>query len=286
MDENKLGKRILALRTERGMTQEEAAEKLGVSNKAFSKWETGANLPDVPTVVKLAEFFGVTTDSLLGLADTEPQSFGTAVAAWFAAHPENPADALLRMHEEILGVSKEYLYHNGNDGKRWTPEVHNARYPRRNCVTVNSCQFTVNSPEVNLSFALFRNEKDFAWLKDGEKRKGIAEVFSLLADPDAVLLYGLFHEAGFPVIFTAKNAAERAGIDTGKAEEILEKLRGLGIVGKETAHFAEGDTDLWHRTEDCKILFLITLAYEFRFGINANEIGYFGRDELIGGGEE
>ena len=261
MDENKLGKRILALRTERGMTQEEAAEKLGVSNKAFSKWETGANLPDVPTVVKLAEFFGVTTDSLLGVADTEPQSFGTAVAARFAAHPENPADALLRMHEEILGVSKEYLYHNGNDEKRWTPEV-------------------------NLSFALFRNEKDFAWLKDGEKRKGIAEVFSLLADPDAVLLYGLFHEAGFPVIFTAKNAAERAGIDTGKAEEILEKLRGLGIVGKETAHFAEGDTDLWHRTEDCKILFLITLAYEFRFGINANEIGYFGRDELIGGGEE
>ena len=93
MDENKLGKRILALRTERGLTQEEAAEKLGVSNKAFSKWETGANLPDVPTVAKLAEFFGVTTDSLLGLADTEPQSFGTAVAAWFAAHPENPADA-------------------------------------------------------------------------------------------------------------------------------------------------------------------------------------------------
>ena len=178
MDENKLGKRILALRTERGMTQEEAAGKLGVSNKAFSKWETGANLPDVPTVVKLAEFFGVTTDSLLGLADTEPQSFGTAVAAWFAAHPENPADALLRMHEEILGVSKEYLYHNGNDGKRWTPEVRNAMFPRRNCVTVNSCQFTVNSPEVNLSFALFRNEKDFAWLKDGEKRKGITMVFS------------------------------------------------------------------------------------------------------------
>ena len=286
MNELKFAERLLALRKERGLTQGEAAEKLGVSNKALSKWETEANIPDVPTVVKLAEFFGVTTDSLLGVADTEPQSFGTAVAARFAAHPENPADALLRMHEEILEVSLEYLYKNDNDGKRWTPEVHNARYPRRNCVTVNSCQFTVNSPEVNLSFALFRNEKDFAWLKDGEKRKGIAKVFSLLADPDAVLLYGLFHEAGFPGIFTAENAAERAGIDAGKTEEILERLRRLGIVGKETAHFAEGETDLWHRTEDCKILFLITLAYEFRFGINANEIGYFGRDELIGGGEE
>ena len=38
MDENKLGKRILALRTERGLTQEEAAEKLGVSIVTAATW--------------------------------------------------------------------------------------------------------------------------------------------------------------------------------------------------------------------------------------------------------
>ena len=43
MNEPKLAERLLALRTERGLTQEEAAEKIGVSNKTYSKWETGVS---------------------------------------------------------------------------------------------------------------------------------------------------------------------------------------------------------------------------------------------------
>ena len=41
--EPKLAERLLALRTERGLTQEEAAEKIGASNKTYSKWETGVS---------------------------------------------------------------------------------------------------------------------------------------------------------------------------------------------------------------------------------------------------
>lgn len=60
-----LGKRIAALRKEKGMTQEELAEKLGVSPQAISKWENGQSCPDISLLPRLAAIFGVTTDLLL-----------------------------------------------------------------------------------------------------------------------------------------------------------------------------------------------------------------------------
>lgn len=68
-----LGKRIAALRKEKGMTQEELAEKLGVSPQAVSKWENGQSCPDISLLPRLAAIFGVTTDLLLtGEQETMP----------------------------------------------------------------------------------------------------------------------------------------------------------------------------------------------------------------------
>ena len=61
-----LGKKIYELRRERGITQEELAGELGVTAAAVSKGEKGATLPDVLMVCAIADFFGVTTDELLG----------------------------------------------------------------------------------------------------------------------------------------------------------------------------------------------------------------------------
>ena len=60
-----IGKRIYVLRRERGWTQSQLAEKLFVTDKAVSKWEQGRGDPELASVVKLAELFGVTTDCLL-----------------------------------------------------------------------------------------------------------------------------------------------------------------------------------------------------------------------------
>lgn len=68
-----LGKRIAALRKEKGMTQEELAEKLGVSPQAVSKWENGQSCPDISLLPRLSAIFGVTTDLLLtGEQETTP----------------------------------------------------------------------------------------------------------------------------------------------------------------------------------------------------------------------
>lgn len=64
--EETLGKRIMAHRKRLGLTQDQLAEKLGVTAQAVSKWENDQSCPDITTLPKLAALFGTTTDALLG----------------------------------------------------------------------------------------------------------------------------------------------------------------------------------------------------------------------------
>ncbi len=68
-----------------GMTQEEVAEKLGVSRQALAKWERGETAPDVEFCIRLAGLYGTTVDALLSnehVSDNEDDSrkhiFGVA----------------------------------------------------------------------------------------------------------------------------------------------------------------------------------------------------------------
>jgi len=65
MNKQTLGMMIASLRKEKGMTQLELAELMGVTDKAVSKWERDLSCPDVNTLPKLAETFGVTVDELM-----------------------------------------------------------------------------------------------------------------------------------------------------------------------------------------------------------------------------
>ena len=64
--EQTLGKRIMENRKKLGLTQDQLAEKLGVTAQAVSKWENDLSCPDITILLKLAEIFGTTTDTLLG----------------------------------------------------------------------------------------------------------------------------------------------------------------------------------------------------------------------------
>lgn len=56
---------VASLRKERGMTQSELAEEMGVTDKAVSKWERDLSFPDVTTLPRLAGIFNVTVDELM-----------------------------------------------------------------------------------------------------------------------------------------------------------------------------------------------------------------------------
>ena len=65
MDELKVGARIAKLRNENNITQLELAEKLGVTDRAVSKWETGGGYPDITLLPQIADIFNVNVDYLL-----------------------------------------------------------------------------------------------------------------------------------------------------------------------------------------------------------------------------
>lgn len=60
-----LADKIIALRKQKGWSQEQLAEQLDISRQSVSKWESGNSIPDLDKIVKLSKLFHVSTDYLL-----------------------------------------------------------------------------------------------------------------------------------------------------------------------------------------------------------------------------
>ena len=65
MDQKQIGAFLKELRKQKGLTQEQLAEKFYVSNRSVSRWENGNNLPDLCTLVMLAEYYAVDIREIL-----------------------------------------------------------------------------------------------------------------------------------------------------------------------------------------------------------------------------
>ena len=65
--------KLIALRKKSGWSQEELAEKLGVTRQSVSKWEGAQSVPDIDKILQLSRLFGVTTDYLLKDELGEPE---------------------------------------------------------------------------------------------------------------------------------------------------------------------------------------------------------------------
>lgn len=68
-----IAKNLKKLRLDKGMTQEDIAERIGVTGQAVSKWERDECFPDITLLPGLANLFGVTTDELLGMEEINDQ---------------------------------------------------------------------------------------------------------------------------------------------------------------------------------------------------------------------
>ena len=67
---------ISTLRKEKGMTQLELAEQMGVTDKAVSKWERDLSFPDINSIPKLAEIFEVSVDELMQVKTETKENIG------------------------------------------------------------------------------------------------------------------------------------------------------------------------------------------------------------------
>ena len=65
----KLPERLLTLRKSQALTQEIAAEKIGIKYRSYRRYESGEREPDASALVQIADYYGVTIDYLLGRTD-------------------------------------------------------------------------------------------------------------------------------------------------------------------------------------------------------------------------
>ena len=65
MDQKKIGGFLKQLRKEKGITQQNLAEVLGVSGRTVSRWETGFNMPDLDLLIEIADYYDVEIREIL-----------------------------------------------------------------------------------------------------------------------------------------------------------------------------------------------------------------------------
>ncbi len=98
MDQIKIGKFIASCRKEQGMTQANLAEKLGISDRAVSKWETGKSMPDSGIMLELCEFLKINVNELLS---------GERIMT--ASYDKRAEENLLAMKREIEEKNRQML---------------------------------------------------------------------------------------------------------------------------------------------------------------------------------
>ena len=67
---------LISLRKANGLSQDELAEKIGVTRQTLSKYETGESLPDIERCKQLADIFGVSMDDLVNYEKTDRETWG------------------------------------------------------------------------------------------------------------------------------------------------------------------------------------------------------------------
>lgn len=102
MDQEKIGKFISKLRKEKNLTQEEFAEKLGVTGKSVSRWENGQCMPDLSLLIPISKELGITVNELISGERLEKKDY--------QEHMEyNFINTLIMLKKDSLNVVKGIL---------------------------------------------------------------------------------------------------------------------------------------------------------------------------------
>ena len=286
MYECKIAEKLLELRASKGVTQEDVAQSLSVSNKTVSKWETGASMPDLPMLVELSKYYGVTTDALLGLTEEGQQSTQEAIRSVFLGLDRK--ESVLKAFETVKSIVPALFDTIGqyDDGANDQEEVFpaNTSTACRSSVSLHEFfEFVANSENVNVAVMMLRNKANFAWMIDSAKQKKIVKLFKFLSSEDVLSVLYFVHSTICSENFTADYVARNTGVKEERVCEILEEFCSVGECSQVTAHLAEGEVKVYESFGDGIILSLIALAFDKMCGRPIYEYNYNGRCKMIGG---
>ena len=279
---------LAQLRNEKGVTQDDVAKALGVSNKTVSKWENGSSSPDLAMLIALAEYYCVSTDALLGLPCQENNIAGTLTNI-FSDLGRN--ELVLKISEIICGFFSVAVGTPAAKidiiNKDVSPIPPNPNNLPRVAISVDEFfGFAVHSEDVNLSVMQWQNKSDFAWLLNPKKQDQIIKLLRFLADHDVLQVMYFIHAANYSKHFTADYAAKHTGVKLDRIVEVLDTCYELGLCTKSTAHLQDGETFIYESFGDGLLLSIISIAYEKLCGSNSYDYYYGSSGKIIGGALE
>lgn len=286
-----IAEKLVELRNAKGITQEEVAQSLSVSNKTVSKWENGTSSPDLSMLAELSKYYGVTTDSLLGLSDGKRQSTKEEVFSFFAGL--NHGESVLKAFEMARSVvpalydtipREDISYDDSADDGIYNiyPSKVSRGY-RDEISRRDFFQFDASSENMNIAVMMLRNKSNFAWMNDPEKQKAIVKIFRFLSSEDVLSVLYFIHSTTCSDSFTADYISENTGVSNARAAEILDEFCTVGECRWVTAHLIEGEIKVYECFGDGIILSLISLAFEWMCGTRSYDYCYGGKCKMIGG---
>ena len=286
MHECRIAEKLAALRTAKGVTQEDVAKSLSVSNKTVSKWEKGASAPDLSMLIGLAKYYGVSTDALLGLAEEREMTAGEVLRRKFERLDRR--EAVMRAYEIVRAImpamyDRISVY---DDDVNDDIDVFPAEIPhfyRSEIALHEFYDFIACSENVNIAVMMLRNKANFSWLKDPEKQKEMVRFFKFLSCEDTLSVLYFIHTTACFESFTAEYISRNTGIKEERVSEILDEFCAVGNCRRNMAYLTEGETKIYECFGDGIILSALTLAYEKMCGRESYTYHFNGRSKMIGG---
>ncbi len=238
MDNTFFPRRLAEERKARGYTQKQVADALGISDRTYSKWETGENEMDVSALCRLAEFYEASPAVFFPSERLKPEGVREALGAlepreaaqrWFHFHYE----ALMGMKDSVMAEMREdstfYLRREPWAVIPDNPSEQRDQAP--NSLTTfafpNLSAIFAAGEDMNLSLLLEPAEQGFSWLVSEQAELGA--IFRVLGMPGALpCLHFLLRQPNTD-LFSVPYLAGKAGASQEEIAAFLEAALPLGL---------------------------------------------------------
>ena len=238
MDNTFFPRRLAEERKARGYTQKQVADALGISDRTYSKWETGENEMDVSSLCRLAEFYEASPAVFFPSEGLKPEGVREALGA---LEPREAAQRWFHFHyEAVMAEMREdstfYLRREPWAVIPDNPSEQRGQAP--NSLTTfafpNLSAIFAAGEDMNLSLLLEPAEQGFSWLVSEQAELGA--IFRVLGMPGALpCLHFLLRQPNTD-LFSVPYLAGKAGASQEEIAAFLEAARPLGLCVAQMVH--------------------------------------------------
>lgn len=255
-------KKLTTLRKEHNFTQSELSVKLGISDKTYSRWETGDGEPDMASLYKLSEIYGISTEVFFG-KQTENAIIDTRFDGLTSSEMIQRAFEL--QFQVIRGLAKRSF-----DEKWWkNPQSYSIQPPPNR---VNSMDHSItayadyqvysmmfNGSDANIAVSLLPNEQKYSWLKS--QKDELSSYLTLIGDPNMIQCLPWLLSNKCLGYFTTDYLAKNTGISLEKAIELMERASEQQIVRSSITHIGQQEKTIYWFQADHLLTAIMTLVH-------------------------